>query len=300
MSFIYAEKYQMDDSSDESVRVLCDTKTSPGRYTSANLSRTEYDLVLKYGVVKSTICCPELCISFAGNNTLFAAKLFRELDDMGSFEPKDVSDYALSIHQSAPSSDDIEFIISYFSNDQVFIDCVKNRKLQRNCTIAHIGSEDAFKAFQKARLSAEKHASSLTESAFRDVVSGCKDDTVGGRTVKVIFDFQSKSFIYNWERAFHTSKPQIVSLGEPIAFNTSASDGGYSYEIVHGDIENVFYIIDQMNYAILYSRKYRIDSKDKDNPNLFGLMLPMLVDIDKSGDTIQARFIRRPYRGSTH
>ena len=68
MSFIYAEKYGEDDSDRESIRILCDTKVTPGRFTSAHFSEVEADFVKKYGIVKSTICCPELCVSFAGNN----------------------------------------------------------------------------------------------------------------------------------------------------------------------------------------------------------------------------------------
>ena len=70
MSFIYAEKYHDHDSGQEMVGIYCDTKITANDYTSANFSRVENDLVRKYGIVKSTICCPELCISFAGNNIL--------------------------------------------------------------------------------------------------------------------------------------------------------------------------------------------------------------------------------------
>ena len=287
MSFIYAEKYRNDDSDRDSIRILCDTKVTPSRYSSANFSEAEYDLILKYGIVKSTICSPELCISFAGNNTLFATKLFRKLKDLGSFELEDVAEYALSIHQSASSQDDIEFIVTYISNDQIFIDSVKNRKLERNCLLAHIGSEDAFRDFQTARLSLGEDAAKQTEGAFRDVVAGCRDESVGGQTLEVIFDEQIHSFVYHWERAFHTSKRQIVALGKPIIFYTSASDGGYSYEVIHKDIENVLFVIDQMEPDILYSRKYRVDSYDVDNPNLFGLMLPILVKTNENDEIVR-------------
>ena len=289
MSFIYAEKYREDDSDRESIRILCDTKVTPGRFTSAHFSEAEADLVKKYGIVKSTICCPELCVSFAGNNTLYASELFRLLNDKGSFEPEVVSSYALSIHQKAPSLDDIEFIVTYFLNGQLHIDCVKNGSLQRDCLFAHIGSEDAFSEFQRIRLTSGGDPAKQTELAFSNVVAGCKDNTVGGRAIGVSYDYEINSFVYQWERAFHTEKSQTVALGEPIVFYSSANDGGYSYEVVHMDIENVLFIIDQMEPEILYSRRSRVDARDVDNPHLFGLMLPMLVEPNDKGEIIRYR-----------
>ena len=289
MSFIYAEKYLDNESNREHVRILCDTKILLDEYTLTNLSKAGSDLISKYGIVKSTICCPDLCVSFAGNNILYAAKLFMTLKDLGSFELEDVSDYALRIHRSANALNDIEFVVTYYSSDQIHIDVVKDGKLYKDQMLAHIGSEIAFNAFQETRLQAGHDASKHTDYAFRDVVNGCKDDSVGGRTIEVMYDYQCNSFLYHWERAFHTSKPQIVALGSNIVFHTSASDGGYSYEVVHKDIENVCFIVDQMEPAILYSRRFRVDSSDVGNPHLFGLMLPMLVKTAENGDLIRCQ-----------
>lgn len=283
MSFIYTEKYRDSGSNRDSVRILCDTKVTSNNYTQSNFSETAYDLIMKYGIVKSTICCPELCVSFAGNNTVYATKLFTLLNEMKSFKVEDVSDYAFKLHKDAPNSNDIEFIITYFLNDQIHIDCIKNRTLERNLPLAHIGSEDAFRSFQSVRLSTDGDVASHTERAFHQVVDEGTDETVGGNAIAVIYDYHLCSFVYRWERAFHSSKPQTVELGKNIIFYTSASDGGYSYEIEHKDIENVLLTIDQMKPAILYSRRFRIDDSDLQNPNLFGLMMPMLVETNENG-----------------
>lgn len=230
MSFIYAEKYHEKGSGRESVRILCDTKVTPGKFASAHFSEIERTMVTKYGIVKSTICCPDLCISYAGNNTLCATELFRQLHDMDSFELEDVSTYALRIHQKTSSQDDIEFIVAYFLNDQVFIDCVKNGKLERDVLSAHIGSVDAFSVFQRIRLSSGQDAAKQTRIAFSNIVAGCQDETVGGRALEVTYDYHSNSFVYRWERSFHTSKPQIVTPGESITIYSSESDGGYQVE----------------------------------------------------------------------
>ena len=41
--------------------------------------------------------------------------------------------------------------------------------------------------------------------------------------------------------------------------------------------------IDQMESVILYSRRLRVDNRDMNNPQLFSLMLPMLIREDGNG-----------------
>ena len=287
MSFIYAEKYPDNDSGRELVRILCDTKISLDEYSSTNFSKATLDLVSKYGIVKSTICCPELCVSFAGNNIAYASKLFEKLFELKGFEPEDVADYALDIHNKGKIND-IEFIITYVSNGKITIDYVKNGTIDKDVQVAHIGSEEAFRTFRKLRLSSGADPTTQTERAFHNVVNGCSDETVGGRAIEVVYNYSDNSFEYNWQRSYNTSKSQNIKSGDPIILYTSASDGGYSYEIVHADIENALFVIDQMEPAILYSRRYRVDSTDTNNKNLYGLMLPMLVKND-NGIIIRCR-----------
>lgn|GEM_PF-6780820 len=45
MSFIYAEKYNENGLNNESVRILCDTKTTLTNYSSANFSSIALDLI---------------------------------------------------------------------------------------------------------------------------------------------------------------------------------------------------------------------------------------------------------------
>ena len=125
MSFIYAEKYYESTLNKETVRILCDTKATLDEYSSTNISKEGCDLLSKYGLVKSTIISPKLCISFAGNNILYAAKLFKQLFELGAFEEEDVSKYALKIHKDASNPNEIEFIISYVTNGEIHIDCIK-------------------------------------------------------------------------------------------------------------------------------------------------------------------------------
>lgn len=298
MSFIYAEKYRSEDIGVESVRILCDTKIIPDEYTSMHFSEVQCDCVTKYGIVKSTICNPQLCVSYAGNNILFAARLFSKLRDMESFENDEVSALALDVHNEAAALhstddpnryDDIEFLITYYHNGNYHIDRVKQGTIERDLPLASIGSKEAFEVFQKERLSLGGIVSKHTRSVFRDVVAGCKDDSVGGRVVEIEYDRSADSFAFHRENAYYTEKPQIIRLGDTIIRSTSASDGGYSYEVVHQDIQNVFYVIDQMKPAILYSRQFRVSEKDLQNPNLFGIMLPMLTELNGNGTVTRYR-----------
>ena len=298
MSFIYAEKYKNENTGVESVRILCDTKIIPDEYTPMQFSEVQNDCVSKYGIVKSTICNPQLCVSYAGNNILFATRLFRKLRDMNSFENDEVSTFALDVHNEAAAlhsiSDldrynDIEFLITYYHNNCFHIDRVWQGTLERNLPLAYIGSKDAFEVFQEGRKFLGGDATKHTRSVFRDVVAGCKDDSVGGRVVEIEYDHDADSFVFHWENAYYSCKQQTVKPREDIIFFTNASDGGYSYQVIHQDIQNVFFVIDQIKPAILYSRQFRVSEKDLHNPNLFGIMLPLLAELKEDGSIIRYR-----------
>ena len=58
------------------------------------------------------------------------------------------------------------------------------------------------------------------------------------------------------------------------------ADGGFSFEQVPFSLADLMLKIDQMDSAILYSRRLRMSDSDMRNPQLFSLMLPMLVRED--------------------
>ena len=64
----------------------------------------------------------------------------------------------------------------------------------------------------------------------------------------------------------------------------SAMDGGFSFEQIPISEEDLLLRIDQMEYAILYSRRFRMCDKDKKNTQFFSLMLPMRVYEDEMGN----------------
>ena len=72
MSFVYAEKVG------KSIAIYCDTKITSGSGNSSLFSPKMQELVYRYGIVKTTIICPEIAISYAGSISK-ASKLFRVL-----------------------------------------------------------------------------------------------------------------------------------------------------------------------------------------------------------------------------
>lgn len=277
MSFVYAQKYKLCNESNENINIFCDTKIITKDNALSYFSAGELDLVKKYGIIKNTIICPEFCISFAGNEIRYAGKLFQALKDKHFFDRKYVLDVAYDIHINAKSKDDIEFIVSSYENEKVYIDCIKEEKMDLDCQLAHIGSLKAFETFQKYRYenNFDEPIFNKTQMAFKNVVEGCKDDSVGGFDICTYFDFEDKSFKYRNCISINSGKDQLVYPGENICFHNSAEEGGYTVEIVSKSIYDVVIFIEQMKSKIIYTRSYR--NKNAASIGILeGFMLPMI------------------------
>lgn len=280
MSFVFAEKVPpFDKDIDETVRIYCDTKASPHSSIGAGVSKALQNQLQKYGFIKSTIICPEFCISYAGNDAFLASKLFHKLYEKRSFFREDVLEEAYEIHLAAKDSSDIEFIICSFEDESFYIDCIKAHNLYKDIPSAWIGSFEAFNSFQGYRLNSKEPVQNSTASAFRNVVSGCGDDTVGGFPISVQYYNYDQSFEYVEEYGFVSGKEQFASSGERILLHTSERDGGMSYRTIPMGVGSVILDIDQMSSSILYSRDHRYDNKTDTGEHLFGIMLPMEIEI---------------------
>lgn len=179
MSFIFAEKVtKLDKQCEETIRVFCDTKVSTESTIGAGASRKLQEQMQKYGIIKSTIICPEFCISYAGNNAFLASKLFYKLYEMKEFFREDVLREAYDVHITAKEPSDIEFIICSIEEGLLHIDCIKDNKLSKDVPSAWLGSFEAFNSFQGYRLKSRQPIQNNSSQAFREVVSGCGDDTV--------------------------------------------------------------------------------------------------------------------------
>lgn len=271
MSFVFAEKHFDESLKIELFSISCDTKIIPDNYSNLNFSKQQMHSINKWGIIKSTILSPDLCISFAGNNIKYAGILFNTLFEIGSLDTNEVQRIALDIHKNAESIDDIEFIISSFNDDKFNICCIKNQEIYYDCKSCYIGSPKAYSFFRS------KNKINDISTAFADTVNGCPDNSVGGFPIRVIYGIDEQSFVYAYSRSFTSCRSVIVKQGEAIPFFLSGSDGGFSYEINDCGIDNVLLSVDQIEHQVLYSRSNRSSDADIDNINLSGLMLPMEV-----------------------
>ena len=288
MSFVYAEKKTVIDQ--EIITIHSDTKIGLPDDAKANFSVEEIDLINKYGIVKFSIVGPTMCIAFAGNKIFLAAKLFAQVCELKTFSVEEAVERAYIVHNDADHYSDIEFIICS-ADDNVFrIDCIKDGSVQRNCSSAWLGSYKAFREFQRIRMSdPAKTPTEMTDSAFESVVQGCLDDSVGRFYISGRYRPDLKSFWYSERLALHSVKEQTVKAGEAIKFFLAPSDGGYSYRLIPCGVDSLLMDIDQMEPMILYSRGHRLVESNINNPNLFGLMLPMLVKQKENGEIVRCR-----------
>lgn len=273
MSFVYAEK------SDQSIEIYCDTKITPGTAKGALFSPKMQQLIDRYGIVKTTIVCPEIAVSYAGNISK-ASRLFYALYEKKTFSTEEVLKMAVDVSIS-DNLNDTDFIVASCENGYLSLGYVKDGLCSQDCQNVWIGSQIAHEEFQKARLENNKgNASDRTSTAFLDIVQGCSDETVGGFSIHV--RMIDGKFDYSYSKTFQTGKEQLVKPGEAIVFDMRNSEGGFSFEQLPISEEEFMLKFDQMPQVLLYSRNKRIP-EEADNHMLFGLMLPMLLFEDENG-----------------
>ena len=273
MSFVYAEK------TNRSIEIYCDTKITTVSGEGALFSPEMQKLIDRYGIVKTTIICPEIAISYAGNIAK-ASRLFYALYEKNTFSTEEVFNMAVDISNS-DTPNDTDFIIASCENGRLSLGYVKDGLCSQDCQNVWIGSRFAHEEFQKARLENNKgNASDRTSTAFLDIVQGCSDETVGGFPIHV--RMIDGKFDYSYSKTFQTGKEQLVKPGEAIVFDMRNSEGGFSFEQLPISEEEFMLKFDQMPQVLLYSRNKRIP-EEADNHMLFGLMLPVLLFEDENG-----------------
>ena len=261
MSFIYAEKKTFNEDSFHynSVYIFSDTKIIIDDNQSANWSKRTLDAVSKYGLIKSVNISSSCNVSFAGNNIIHANRLLSEYSTGKIKTTDEILNRAVEIHLNAPT-DEIEFLICYCDdNKELHIVCIKDKKVDRDCNSAWIGSYIAFNYMQKIRfqencpLSDKKNVSS---NLFRKAIEDCGDTTVGGFVVGASYYRESDSFEYI--DTFYTANdiPQTVNLGESVKFYMSAEKGTFTFECYPVDIGYIINIKEN-GVSILYTRCYR-------------------------------------------
>lgn len=273
MSFVYAEKVG------QSIAIYCDTKITPVQNEPSMFSPKMQRLVEQYGIAKTTIICPEISISYAGNISK-ASGLFRALCEKKTFSTEEVLGMAVDISKSGTSYD-TDFIIASCENGQLSLGYVKDGICVQDCQNVWIGSPIAHREFQRVRLENNSgSASDRSSTAFLHVVQECSDKTVGGFPIHVRL-IEGK-FEYSYSKTFQMEKKQTVKAGENVVFDMRNSEGGFSFEQVPISEEEFMLRFDQVPQVLLYSRRKRIP-EEANNQMLFGLMLPMLIIEDEDG-----------------
>lgn len=280
MSFVYAvkESVKYDSCMREVTCIYSDTKISLDGTCKANWGDQTRKMIEHYGLIKSIIVGPRCCISFAGNNIAYAHRLLYELFETKQFEEDKLIDLAWEIHSSA-AKNEIEFIICLADEtDKTEIVCIKNQMIQRDCSSAWIGSEDAFRHLQKYRMADVSHLKEYLK-AFDYAMRCCKDDSVGGFCISVIFSNSSHQFEYQERLELAVEREQKVLPGMPIKLGGSAEEGASTIHYYPSDL-GLEIQIEQINITIIHTSKYRLDSMDCDNPNTRYFMLPIKVRSD--------------------
>lgn len=272
MSFVYAEKNEVkyDGEIYHNIDIFSDTKTTLTGAVLSNWSDKTRKAIEKYGFLKSIIIGPSCCISFAGNNTLYAQKLLKWLFEKRNVSEKEVCYEALRLHLSA-GKDDIEFIICSTENGQANIICIKEGKMIGNLSSAWIGSTLAYKKMQRLQKSQD-----MTYDLFKTTIDECGDDSVGGFVIHCHYSEKEDMFYYPEEYASYVSREQVVMSGENIKLFDHIENGGYAVHYRESGCEVVIDFL-HIDISIMYTSRYRYDEKDTNNSNTKHLLLPIII-----------------------
>lgn len=280
MSFVYAKKYNEEINGEIFCRtnIFSDTKISLEGTSNCNWGAKTRKVLEKYGLIKSIIISPKCCISFAGNNIAHVHTLLSKLYDMEYFEEDKLVQTALDIHRKAPKGE-IEFIICLADEkNSTEIICVKEGNLYRDCSSAWIGSYDAFYYLRKYQENSATQSESAY-SAFNYAIRSCKDDSVGGFDVIVMFDNNLCEFVYP-ERLLATyEREQKVKSGALVKIEGTAEEGAYTAHYCESN-EDVIITIEQANITLYYTKKYRLQNEDVDNKYTKHFLLPIVIESD--------------------
>ena len=281
MSFIYAEKGVTKDI-DRAIpflHIMGDTKFThvEGAPNIKNWGKKTYEILSRYGLVKSMIIAPKCCVSFAGNDIAYVHDLLTFIYTEKCFSEDQLLAKAFQLHTSAPK-DAIEFLICTIDDvDEAHIYCIKGGKMERNCSQAWIGSPEAYNALQAQRdFSIPKSEYRFSLSQFQTAIENSGDITVGGYITDIRYSDNIGGFLYSERMESHIEQQQIVQLGEPINIYGDVAEGGY---LVHyPESPSVFSLsIEQGDLSIIYTNGTKYDEENSFNEYTKYFMIPILM-----------------------
>ena len=115
--------------------------------------------------------------------------------------------------------------------------------------------------------------------AFNYAMRCCKDDSVGGFCISVIFSNSSHQFEYQERLELAVEREQKVLPGMPIKLVGSAEEGASTLHYYPSDL-GVEIQIDQINLTIVFTSKYRLESEDCEKADTKHFLLPIKIRTD--------------------
>lgn len=272
MSFVYAQKIG------KSIGIFADTKITFNTAATHLFGTDTQKCVHQFGMIKNIIISKNFCISFAGNNIVYANKLLSKINHVSL---KQILQLALDINRQ-DIDNGAEFIICYADRNVQLIFQIKDGECKKTPS-AWIGSYQAFDYFQGVRTgfyrqninsnlpnSYETHFGTSPfipeDEMYQDLLNcfyktifDCGDSSVGGFAVPVLFDPKTNQFWYKgYCRSF--ARMQITKRGLSMPMYQGASTGSFSI-LFYQSPQNVGIYIPENHWGIIYNH-YRADPKD--------------------------------------
>lgn len=290
MSFVYAKKIG------KSIAIFADTKITFDQPDSITLfSRESQKKIIQFGMIKNIIISKNFCVSYAGNNIVYANELLQKINHVTLQE---MLQLALDINLKGKSNG-AEFIICYANLDEQYIFQIKEGKCT-DVSVAWIGSYDAFAYFQGVRNHAFTsnvksnipHGVEITfgtstqtdeESeyqqlfdAFHKTVWDSGDGSVGGFVVPVLFDKKTNQF---WYKGYIKSyaKMEQTTKGLSLPMYQGAESGTYSV-LFYESPRFIGIYIPQNFMGIIYNN-YRAVPEDYEITQTASFWIPSITRI---------------------
>lgn len=264
--------------------VWSDTKVELKGADRANWSQEARIQLRKYGLAKTMVLGPSLCLSFAGNDILRVSALLDQFAGIGPFELGQFVSSALEIHLASSDVDDIEFLILMKEDEDSSAEliCIKEGRIARNCHSAWIGSYEAFKTLQEQRICSEagRVADLVHVDLFWRTIQDCHDETVGGFPIEVcLYEGRFQYATWFWSQV---ERVQEVPAGGKVLLEDGAEGGGFTVSLQDCEGEPLMHF-SQNNVSVLYSRKYRYGNPELYHPATKHLLLPIPFESSTGG-----------------
>lgn len=275
MSFVYAYKLE------KGIKIISDTYPTIANNEMLKLEKRfqpiEYNNFSKYGFLKTIIYKSNITISSAGNVEHFN-EFLRFLYQNNIEEIKIIISEAFNLNFRY--NGDTDFIIT---TENTIYQITENGV--KNVSSSWIGDKDAFDAFIKFQKNytpdeiyytkevsediRKQDIMDLTiDTAFESLIKNPKINTVGGFVVRCILKDKQYKFLGTY--VSEIVKSQIIEIGTPVNFDSSAELGGFTF-MAPNSCKYYYGYFFQTNKYIVYKPGYTHD-------NYKYLSMPHIVD----------------------